>query len=329
MIKSMRYERQLFFKHIGKEGQEKLRNATVTIVGLGALGTHAAELLCRAGIGRIILIDDDTVEIHNLQRQSLYDENDIGKKKVQAAQQHLNSINSEVTVTVCEQKLSTKNLHLLQGIVIDGTDTMDVRYRINSHCYAHQIPWIYGAVASAIGMVYVVAPGRPCLECILPHTTPTITCEADGVMNTICALVASVQVTECIKYIVGTHLDEHLLRVNIWDNEWQRISVKKRSDCVVCSGGVNTKKNAAKSIERFIIQKCRNRAAYSLRERRQGKIDLEKIKNIFDKIEVSTPAALIGRINKEAVIVHPHGEILFTKCEDKEKMKLIAAKVFE
>src|SRR3989338_4079845 len=97
---TMRYERQLFFKHIGKEGQNKLRKATVTIVGIGALGSYSAELLCRAGIGKLILIDDDTVELHNLQRQSLYEEKDIGKKKVVAAREHLSKINREVEIEI-------------------------------------------------------------------------------------------------------------------------------------------------------------------------------------------------------------------------------------
>src|SRR3989338_7062827 len=128
---TMRYERQLFFKHIGKEGQNKLRKATVTIVGIGALGSYSAELLCRAGIGKLILIDDDTVELHNLQRQSLYDERDIDKKKVVAVAEHLKNINHEVRVEIHDCKLAEHNLALLGGVVLDGTDNMEVRYLIN------------------------------------------------------------------------------------------------------------------------------------------------------------------------------------------------------
>ena len=319
---TMRYERQLFFKFIGKEGQEKIREGIVTIVGVGSLGSISAELLARAGIGKLILIDDDTVELHNLQRQSLYDENDIGKKKVIAAKDHLSKINREVEIEIHDSRIDENNAELLNGIVIDGTDNMKVRYVMNRYCKSNKIPLIYGAIASSFGMVYFINEG-PCLECILPHTVPSITCEADGVINTISYITASLQANQALKYIVGDKVEDSLISVNVWENDLKKIKVKSRIDCPVCSG-----KDENIELEKFIIRPCKNKAAFSLRERQQQKIDIEKVRKLMDTVSVETKVALIGNIDQEEIIIHPHGEILFKKCRDKEKMRMIASKLF-
>ncbi len=330
--KLLRYERQLFFKYIGKEGQEKISKATATIVGLGALGSTSAELLCRAGIGKLILIDDDTVELHNLQRQSLYDESDIAQKKVRAAEKHLKMINKECMIEVHDTKIKENNLALLKNIIIDGTDTMQARYLLNRVAVQKKISFIYGAVASSVGMLYVVEQEKACLSCIFPNTVPLLTCEVDGVLNTICNTIASVQAMECLKLILGEPAEKDLIRINLWKNEWEHIRVKKRSDCSVCGKekhNLSTTTSSAKNTERFIIRKCRSKAAYALRERSQQKINLDKTRSLFDPLEIATRQAFIGIIDDEAVIVHPQGEILFKTCTDTEKMKKIAAKIFD
>ena len=325
---------------MGKEGQEKIAQATATIVGLGALGSTSAELLCRAGIGKLILIDDDTVELHNLQRQSMYDESDIGAKKVRAAEKHLKKINNECKIEVHNTKIrddaSKQTLALLQGIILDGTDTMDARYLLNRIALQKKMPLIYGAVASSVGMIYVVEPGKACLACIFPHTVPLLTCEVDGVLNTICNTVASVQAMECLKLILGESAENDLIRINLWKNEWEHIKVHPRSDCSVCGtekrdsdSARSAATNHTRTSERFIIRKCRSKAAYALRERSQQKIDLDKTKALFDPLEIATRQACIGSIDGEAVIAHPNGEILFKTCTDQEKMKKIAAKIFD
>ena len=176
-MQSMRYERQLFFKYIGKEGQGKISKSTVTIVGVGALGSVSAELLARAGIGKLILIDPDNVEIHNLQRQSLFDEKDIGKNKAEVAKEKLNEINSEVNVEAHPIALDKSNTKLLKGIVLDGTDNMDVRLLMDDYCISHKIPWIYGGIASSVGMIYSILPGRTSFRAVFGNLSPGLTCE--------------------------------------------------------------------------------------------------------------------------------------------------------
>jgi molybdopterin/thiamine biosynthesis adenylyltransferase len=321
----MRYERQLFFKYIGKEGQDKIRKSIVTIVGIGALGSVSAELLARAGIGKLILIDPDNVEIHNLQRQSLFNEEDIGKNKAEVAKDKINKINSEVSVETHSAFLDETNLDLLQSIVLDGTDNMEVRKLIDSYCTENNIPWIYGGIASSVGMTYFVRPGATSFTDIFGKLVPGLTCEGEGVLNTIAYTVASFQVTQAIKYITGDAVEEDLIRFNIWNNEFEKIKVKKLNQ-------QSNKKEATDKTERFFISKCRNKAAYSVKSRKGEKIDLKTIKDKLDKLEIETPTAVIGFLNDEKVIIHSH-EILFPEIEDmednnKKKMESIAELLF-
>jgi molybdopterin-synthase adenylyltransferase len=309
----MRYERQLFFKYIGKEGQEKIRTSTVTLVGVGALGSVSAELLARAGIGKLILIDPDTVEIHNLQRQSLFNEKDVGKLKVEVAKEKLNLINSEVEVIAHSVALNEKNLDLLENIIVDGTDNMETRTLIDSHCSKNKIPWVYGGIASSVGMIYFVKPGKISFNDIFGNIIPGITCESEGVLNTIAYTVASFQVTQVLKYIVGEDTEEDLIRFNIWNGEFERIKVKKMS--------------RKKILGNLIIEKCKTKATWKVRDKKQKRIDFEKVKQKMDKIDIDTPNAIIGEIDGEEVIIN-HLEIMFKKCEDKEKMMKIAKRLF-
>jgi len=304
----MRYEKQLFFKYIGKEGQDKIRKSTVTIVGVGALGSVSAELLSRAGIGKLILIDSDKIEIHNLQRQSLFDEKDIGKSKVEVAKSKISKINSEVEVESHNVNLDKYNLDLIQGILVDGTDNMEVRDLMNKYCVSNNLPWVYGGIASSVGMVYFTSQGRACFNCIFNKVIPGITCEGEGVLNTIAYTIASLQVTNVLRYIVGEEIENSLIRVNVWNSEFEKIKISKKENCEVC--GENTKKqneittnkknkiinktNTKKynqigkqteeqeeGLERFIINKCKTKAAYSVRTRKQDKIDLKKAKKLL------------------------------------------------
>lgn len=236
----MRYSRQSILKEIGKSGQEKIRKTTICVIGVGGLGSNAAELLFRAGIGCLILIDNDKVDITNLQRQSLYTEKDIGKKKAEAAKQRLKEINSEVEIIVHTVELTSKNADLMHSdLILDCTDNLNTRYLINNYCTKHKIPWVHGSAIKSVGQVKVFQPGKECYECIYPEHKVVETCAEVGIFNTIVRVIASIQVMEALKIILGKKSEQDLLRTDLWKNEIFKIKVKKNKKCRNCKGEYN------------------------------------------------------------------------------------------
>src|SRR5688500_10559282 len=167
-----RYSRQILFPEIGKAGQEKLLNARVLLVGCGALGASHAEMLARAGVGHLRIVDRDFVEFTNLQRQTLYKESDAAERlpKAIAAKTRIAEINSDIEVEAIIADVNNSNIEsLIEGVdlVLDGTDNFQIRYLLNDACVKHKITWIYGAAVSSYGTTMTIIPGAtPCLRCI-------------------------------------------------------------------------------------------------------------------------------------------------------------------
>ena len=242
---SERYSRQICFHHIGKEGQEKLLASTVVIVGMGALGCTSANELVRAGIGHLRFIDRDLVELSNLQRQILYTEEDAAEAvpKVFAAAEHLKKANSEVELEPVFDDLTGANASsLLAGadLIVDATDNLETRYLINEYCVENHVPWIYGGAIGSEGMTAPFLPGGPCFSCFTGHSHSPgqnlgMTCSTVGVLNSLTALIASLQVTEAIKILTGADsVRKDVLYVELWDNEFFPISFDKNPDCPIC-----------------------------------------------------------------------------------------------
>ncbi|MGH9653142.1 MAG: ThiF family adenylyltransferase, partial [Bryobacteraceae bacterium] len=185
-----RYSRQILFPPIGESGQEKIRNATVCIVGCGALGSFQAEALARAGAGRLRLVDRDYVDYTNLQRQWLFDEDDARNEtpKAIAAARRLERVNRDVAVEAHVADFTPSNAEEIvadSGIVLDGTDNFETRYLINDISVQRGIPWVYGAAIGSYGVTMPVAPGRgPCFACIYPEPPAGLqpTCDVNGVL---------------------------------------------------------------------------------------------------------------------------------------------------
>lgn len=241
-----RYSRQLRYRHIGRQGQEKLLASFVVIVGMGALGCVSANELVRAGIGHLRFIDRDLVELSNLQRQVLYTEEDaaLALPKVSAASEKLHAANSDVKLEPLFTDLNPGNIDaLFEGadLVVDATDNLETRYLINEYCVAHQVPWVYGGAVGAEGMTAAFLPGGPCFSCFSGHThasgqTSGRTCSTAGVLNTLTALVASLQVTEAVKILTGSDaVRKDLLYVELWENEFYPIPLEKNPECPVCA----------------------------------------------------------------------------------------------
>lgn len=241
-----RYSRQILFPGIGKEGQEKLLNSRVLLVGCGALGASHAEMLARAGVGFIRIVDRDFVEFSNLQRQTLYSESDAKERipKAVAAKSRLSQINSGIEIDAIIADVNNSNIENLVrdvDLVLDGTDNFQVRYLVNDACVELGKTWIYGAAVSSYGTSMTIIPGKtPCLRCMfeeMPAPGSSPTCDTAGVIQPIISTISSIQVSEAIKILVGKtdKLHGSLVQVDAWENDWRKIKLAEpNEDCVTC-----------------------------------------------------------------------------------------------
>jgi molybdopterin/thiamine biosynthesis adenylyltransferase len=241
-----RYSRQILFAGIGPEGQRRLRNSRVVIIGCGALGSAQAEGFARAGVGNLRLVDRDFVEFSNLQRQTMFTEADAAERlpKTVACANHIREINSDVEVEAEVVDVRHSNIEqLIQGcdLVLDGTDNFATRYLINDACVKNSVSWIYGAAVGSYGVSMTIRPGlTPCLRCIFPEPPPAAgapTCDTAGVIMPIISVVSAMQITEALKILTGDleSLHNSLMQIDVWRNEWRSISVGKPSaDCLTC-----------------------------------------------------------------------------------------------
>lgn len=242
-----KYSRQVLFAGLGPEGQRRLLASRATIVGCGAIGAAGANLLVRAGVGSITIIDRDFVEPCNLQRQTLFDESDARKAlpKAVAAEQKLRSINSGVEVEGVVADLSPRNAEvLLSGcdLLLDGTDNFETRFLINDFAVKSGRPWIYAAAVASYGLTMTIRPGlTPCLACLLESgkSSPTLeeTCDTIGVLGPIVNLVASWEVAEALKILAGRPeaLHGRLLSGDVWTGRMQSIHVARNPECRACA----------------------------------------------------------------------------------------------
>jgi molybdopterin/thiamine biosynthesis adenylyltransferase len=240
-----RYSRQTMFPPIGEAGQVKLGKGSAVVIGCGALGSNIAGFLVRAGVGRVRIVDRDFIEVHNLQRQVLFDEEDIeaGLPKAVAAERRLRKINSTVEV---EGIVADANYTNIEGfcagadVILDGLDNLETRFLINDVSLKHRIPWVYGGAVASSGMTMTVVPGETaCFRCIspvVPENGSELTCETAGILGTVPALIAALQATEAIKLLVGAPVSRDLLTVDIWTGDFQRLQVGPRDDCPACRG---------------------------------------------------------------------------------------------
>jgi molybdopterin/thiamine biosynthesis adenylyltransferase len=240
-----RYSRQVLFSGIGPEGQHKLAQARIAIVGCGATGSAIASLLARAGVGTLRIIDRDYVEPSNLQRQTLFDEADAAESmpKAIAAARQIAAFNSDIVVVPVAADLTPSNVDELLGgmeLLLDGTDNFETRYLLNDFAIKSSVPWIYTAAVGSYGVCLNIIPGRTaCLACIFrdaPRGTVE-TCETAGILNSAVNLAASIAAAEAMKIMVGAfdRVRKTLLSFDVWRNDRSEIhAVKPRSDCRAC-----------------------------------------------------------------------------------------------
>ena len=243
--KESRYSRQVRFAPLGKEGQERIANSRVAVVGLGALGSVQAELLARAGVGKLRLIDRDFVELSNLQRQTLYDEADAeaALPKAVAAARRLARVNSEIRIEPVVADLAPRSIEeILEGVqlVLDATDNFETRYLINDFAVRERTPWIYGAAVGSYGVKLAVMPNiTACFRCVYPEPPRGAqpTCETEGVLGPVTAVVAALQCGDALKLLArgADSVSARMTTVDIWTGQIRQTAPPARDpECPCC-----------------------------------------------------------------------------------------------
>jgi adenylyltransferase/sulfurtransferase len=238
----LRYSRQIMLPQIDVEGQEKLLASRVLIIGMGGLGSPIAMYLAAAGIGHLVLVDDDVVELSNLQRQIAHGTPDIGLSKVESAKQTLEYLNPEIKITTYAERLEDKKLSdeiAAADIVIDGTDNFSTRFALNESCVENSTPLVSGAAIRMEGQVSVFnkTPISPCYRCLYKDEGELDTsCSTNGVLSPVVGIIGSIQATEAIKVLldIGETLDGKLLVLDALHMEWRTLKLKKDPSCPVC-----------------------------------------------------------------------------------------------
>jgi molybdopterin/thiamine biosynthesis adenylyltransferase len=283
-----RYSRQILFPGIGQAGQKRIATSRVVIIGCGALGAMQAEMLARAGVGRMRLVDRDFIEESNLQRQIMFDERDLAKRlpKAIAAARHIGRINSEIEVEGLVKDVNYSNIiELIEDVdlILDGTDNFETRYLINDAAVKLKKPWIYGAAVGSYGVQMTIQPyDTPCLSCIFPQppapgTSPT--CDTAGVILPAVATVASYQVSEALKILTGkiALLHGSLLQFDLWENRTTRIKLdglRGHGNCRTCEQ--NKFDHLAARAAQLTIALC-GRSAVQVTPPSDRQIDLAKL----------------------------------------------------
>jgi molybdopterin/thiamine biosynthesis adenylyltransferase len=241
-----RYARQTLFPGIGPEGQKKLAESFVVIIGCGALGTLTSTALVRAGVGRIRIVDRDFIESHNLQRQVIFDEDDIkeGLPKAIAAERHLRKVNSSIKIEGVVADVNYTNIEeLVSGaeVIVDGLDNLDTRFLLNDVALKLDLPWVYGGAVSSHGMTATFVPHTgACFRCLAGsggRGGPVLTCDTAGVISPAPWLVGSLQSAETLKLLVGaSEVNHDLIAIDVWLDLFQRYKMSRRPDCPACNG---------------------------------------------------------------------------------------------
>ena len=241
----LRYSRQIMLPDVDINGQETWLNSSVLIIGLGGLGSPVSMYLAAAGIGELVLVDDDEVELSNLQRQIVHKTKRIGTPKVDSARNTIHALNADVKVRTIYQRLSDDELSSLIAtvdLVVDCTDNFATRFAINRACFQHKKPLVSGAAIRMEGQVAVydpLQPESPCYQCLYKEgDEESLTCSESGVLSPVVGIVGSIQALEALKVLasVGETLTGKLMLLDAKTMEWRTLKLRKDTACPVCAG---------------------------------------------------------------------------------------------
>ena len=236
---NLRFSREMALKEISVEGYEILRKSWVSVVGLGATGSPVADLFVRAGIGKIQIIDGDTVDISNIHRQVLYSDADVSRKKVDAASDRLHAINRDCEIQAVAEFLTPENITRILGkpsVVIDGTDNMETRRIINSYCVSNCIPWVFISSIGTVSQAKAIIPGKTsCLDCFIDRNAKySMSCEETGVLASAPIMASSLAWTMAMKILMGKDVDGGLWHIDPWDLLMEQVHINRNPECPTC-----------------------------------------------------------------------------------------------
>jgi len=303
-------------RELGQEGQDKLTHASVVIIGLGGLGAAAAAYLTMAGVGRIRLVDQDTVETHNLQRQILYGIDDVRTPKVEAAARRLKTLNPQVHLEQIAENVREANVDAIVSdcnCIVDGLDNMATRYIINRASVKHSIPYVFAGAIGMEGNISVFRPPTtPCLECIMPGLDDASlpTCETRGVLGTTTGSIGALEAAETIKLLAGIQplLEGKLLVCDLREMDFRAIDIQIRRDCKVCQ----LKQPIREAEQERLSWLCGDNTV-NVNPSKHLKIDLRSVPGRLGKsakVHLRTPMALVFQYDQYEVTLFTHGRML-------------------
>ncbi len=241
-----RYSRHLIIPDVGMDGQKRLKNARILVIGAGGLGSPALLYLAAAGVGTIGLVEFDEVDESNLQRQVIHGQSDIGRPKAQSAADSIAEVNPLVDVVIHDERLDNDNvMRIFEGydLIVDGTDNFATRYLVNDAAYFLKIPYVWGSIYRFDGQASVFAPtladDLPCYRCLYPEPPPpgmVPSCAEGGVLGVLCASIGAIQVTEAIKLVtgIGDPIAGRLMIYDALEMEYRKLKVRKDPNCALC-----------------------------------------------------------------------------------------------
>ena len=321
------YSRQTILKELGEKGQQQLAKSKVAIVGAGGLGTVSSLYLALAGVGYIRLIDQDTVETHNLHRQILYSTDDLHYPKTEVAAKKLDKLNPLITVEAISENVNASNVErLLQGVdcVVDGLDNMMTRYLVNRACVKSKTPYVFGAAIGIEGNLSVFAPPETgCLECLMPNISDTdlLTCSTRGVLGATTGIIGSLQAMETIKLLagIGSTLKGKLLVCDFSDMDFTSIDISKSTRCPVCHGDISSVAGGER-----LVWLC-GRDTANINPEKPLKLNLEEIYPIVNKqfsVSLKSRLALMFNYKGYEVSLFNGGRMLIKNvASEKEALK--------
>jgi len=327
-----RYRRQTVLPEIGARGQQALSRSRVVVIGLGALGSVAADLLARAGIGRLRLVDRDVVELVNLQRQTLYSEADLDRPKAEAAADRLRSVNTSIEVEGVVKDVHAASVGAIlrdADLILDGTDNLETRYLLNEAALDAGIPFVYAGALGTYGMVFAIrSPETACFRCLNPRmpapgTLPT--CETAGILNAVSAQVGAVQAGEAMRLLLREPPSGDLLVIDGWRPEIQRIRVARRDDCPACAKGERELLGAKRA--QVLASLCGSDTV-SLDPLRRGGVDLDAIGRRLRKLGIVRRAGsvLVADVEGRHLTLFPDGRALIRGVADEAAARAVYAK---
>ena len=283
-----RYSRQVMLEEIGYEGQLKLKNAKVCVVGVGGLGNPIVTRLVAMGVGKIRIVDRDVIEMSNLHRQTLFDESDIGQVKVEAAAKKLRKMNSEVLIEALPVSVNDYTaFDVVEGcdVVIDALDSVNARYSLNKACVKKNIPFVTGAAVGVSGQVFTILPNQTaCYHCVFPsldeNSMPT--CSTEGVHPSILSIVGGIEVAEAIKIMIDRTptLANKLLYIDLDNLDFSSAEFKKVNECTVCGTGKSEEQPKQELIIEELCGRNRGKRTFSITPTKMMEIDVLKITNV-------------------------------------------------